>query len=42
MMKAAQAWWKTHGTRAQTVVGLWLVSRLLNLIEWRFRIEAML
>ena len=42
MMRAAQKLWKTHGARVQSAAGLWVVSRLLNLIEWRFRIEALM
>jgi len=42
MIRGAQALWRAHGARVQSALGLWLVSRFLTLIEWRFRIEAML
>jgi len=42
MMKTIQAWWRMAGPRVQVAVGLWLLNRRLDVIEWRFRLEALL
>jgi hypothetical protein len=42
MVKAVQIWWWALGPRVHMAMGLWLLNRRLDLIEWRFRLEALL
>lgn len=42
MMKAVRTWWRVNGPRVHVAMGLWVLNRRLDLIEWRFRLEALL
>lgn len=42
MVKTVQAWWRVQGARIHMAMGLWLLNRRLDLIEWRFRLETFL
>ena len=42
MMKAVRTWWRAIGPRVHVAMGLWVLHRRLDLIEWRFRLEALL
>lgn len=42
MMRKVQAWWRIAGPQLHVAMGLWLLNRRLDVIEWRFRLEALL
>jgi len=42
MMKTVRAWWRVSQPRVHVAMGLWVLNRRLDLIEWRFRLEALL
>jgi hypothetical protein len=35
-------WRRLNGPQFHIAMGLWLLNRRLDLIEWRFRLEALL
>jgi hypothetical protein len=37
-----KAWWRSVRPRLHVAMGLWLLSRRLDMIEWRCRLEALI
>lgn len=41
MWKSLRGKWLASQARMHVLVGLWLLNRRLDLIEWRFRFQAL-